>query len=223
MKIKTAISTVKHENQSFSDDSMLTDRYIWSKLLSKTLLFLKQKNDRFSLNNNNFIYTNLNCIDMELVDSIDCCKDIPACKILRSKIRIPNIAESTLSSVVKGIYNLDGTEKIDFITKNDAIKIFDSRYKPKKIKAFIDNGHLIIPFRKNPRAVAMEAFFENPLEVYMLNECKQKDYCVNFQDLEWKCPSDLQSAIIQEVQKDIFNFYNRITPDENTDKNSQSK
>jgi hypothetical protein len=223
MKISKAISTVKQENQSFSDDSMLTDRYIWSKLLSKTLHYLGQKNDRFSLNSSNFIYSTLDCIEMELVDSIDCCKDIPACKILKSKIKIPKIAESTLSSVVKGIYNLDGTERIDFITKNDVGRLFDSKYKSKKIKAFIENEYLFIPFRKNPKAVAMEAYFVDPLEVYMLNECKKKDYCVNYQDLEWKCPSTLESVIIQEVQKDIFNFYNRIIPDENTDKNSQSK
>ena len=42
-------------------------------------------------------------------------------------------------------------------------------------------------------------------------------------DLEWKCPSDLQSVVIQEVNKELSYFFNRIVVDENTDKNDQSK
>ena len=84
MKISSAISQVKTDNRSFSSDSMLTDRFIWSKIQSKTLFFMKQKNDKFNLNNNNFLYTILDCLELELVDSINCCKEIPACQILRS-------------------------------------------------------------------------------------------------------------------------------------------
>ena len=39
MKISKAVSIVKSENQAYSDDSMLTDRFIWSKIQSKTLFF----------------------------------------------------------------------------------------------------------------------------------------------------------------------------------------
>ena len=88
MKISEAISLVKSENQAFSDDSMLTDRFIWSKIQAKTLFFLKQKNDKFNLNNNNFLYSVLDCLEMELVNSIDCCKEIPSCEILKSKIKL---------------------------------------------------------------------------------------------------------------------------------------
>ena len=223
MKISKAVSIVKSENQAYSDDSMLTDRFIWSKIQSKTLFFLKQKNDKFNLNNNNFLYSVLDCVEMELVNSIDCCKEIPSCEILRSKKRLPKIAESNLSAVIKGIYNLDGTERIDFVTINDVIRISKSRYKPKGIKAFIKDGYLFIPFRKNPKAVAIEAYFEDPLEVYIANQCKDQNSCLSYQDLEWKCPSDLQSVVLQEVNKELFNFFNRVVPDENTDKNSQSK
>jgi hypothetical protein len=56
MTIKSAISIIKSDNKAFSDDSMLTNRFIWSKIQSKTLFFLKQRNDKFNLNNNNFLY-----------------------------------------------------------------------------------------------------------------------------------------------------------------------
>lgn len=224
MKISNAISTIKSENQAYSDDSMLTDRFIWSKIQSKTLFFIKQKNDKFNLNNNNFLYSVLDCIEMEVVNSIDCCKEIPSCEILRSKKRLPKIAESNLSAVIKGIYNLDGTERIDFVTINDVIRISKSRYKPKGIKAFIKDGYLFIPFRKNPKAVAIEAYFEDTLEVYNRNNCKSiKDSCLSYLDLEWKCPSDLQTVVIQEVNKELSVFYHRLIPDENTDKNEQSR
>ena len=223
MTIKSAISQVKSDNKAFSDDSMLTNRFIWSKIQSKTLFFLKQKNDKFNLNNNNFLYSILDCVDMELVNSIDCCKEIPSCEILRSVEKLPKIAESNLSAIIKGIYNLDGSERIDFVTINDVIRLSNSKYKPKGIKAFIKDEYLFIPFRKNPKAVAIEAYFENPLEVYQRNRCKEQDSCISYSDLEWRCPSDLQSVVIQEVNKELAYFFNRIVADENTDKNEQSK
>lgn len=224
MTIRTAISQVKSDNKVFSDDNMLTNRFIWAKIQSKTLFFIKQKNDRFNLNNNNFLYTVLDCVEMELVNSINCCKEIPACQILRSKERLPKIAESNLSSVIKGIYNLDNSEKIDFISINDVIRLSNSKYKPKGIKAFIKDGYLFIPFRTTPKAVAIEAYFEDTLEVYNRNNCKSiKDSCLSYLDLEWKCPSDLQTVVIQEVNKELSVFYHRLIPDENTDKNEQSR
>ncbi len=223
MNIRSAISIIKSDNKAFSDDSMLTDRFIWSKIQSKTLFFLKQRNDRFNLNNNNFLYSILDCVEMEMVSSINCCKEIPACEILRSVEKVPKIAESNLSSIIKGIYNLDGSERIDFVSINDVIRLSNSKYKPKGIKAFIKDEYLFIPFRKNPKAVAIEAYFENPLEVYQKNKCKEQDSCISYPDLEWKCPSDLQSVIIQEVNKELSYFFNRIIADENTDKNESIK
>lgn len=223
MKIKTAISTIKSDNKVFSDDSTLTNRFIWNKILSKTLFFLKQRNDKFNLNNNNFLYTTLNCVEMILVDSIDCCQEIPSCKILRSKEKLPKIAESNLSSVIKGIYNLDNSERIDFISINDVIRLSKSKYDPKGIKSFIKDGYLFIPFRKTPKAVSIEAYFENPLDVYNLNNCKNESNCVDYLETEWNCPSDLQSVILQEVNKEIFTFHHRLISDENSDKNEQSK
>jgi len=223
MTIGQAISQIKSENKVFSDDIRLTDRYIWNKIQNITLTFIKQKNDRFNLNNNNFLYTVLNCLEMELVNSIDCCKEIPACKILRSKIKIPKIAESNLSSVIKGIYTLDTSERIDFITINDVVRLSKSKYKPQGIKAFIKNDYLYIPFRDTPKAVTMEAYFENPLEILNLNSCKTPNTCVRMQDLEWKIPSDLRSAVLQEVNKELFGFDQRLVEDENTNKNSNIK
>jgi len=223
MTIKSAISIIKSDNKAFSDDSMLTNRFIWSKIQSKTLFFLKQRNDKFNLNNNNFLYSVLDCVDMEMVNSINCCKEIPACEILRSVEKLPKIAESNLASIIKGIYNLDNSERIDFVSINDVIRLTNSKYKPKGIKAFIKDEYLFIPFRKNPKAVAIEAYFENPLEVYQRNKCKEQDSCISYYDLEWKCPSDLQSVVIQEVNKELSYFFSRVIPDENTDKNESSK
>jgi len=223
MTIKSAISIIKSDNKAFSDDSMLTNRFIWSKIQSKTLFFLKQRNDKFNLNNNNFLYSVLDCVDMEMVNSINCCKEIPACEILRSVEKLPKIAESNLASIIKGIYNLDNSERIDFVSINDVIRLTNSKYKPKGIKAFIKDEYLFIPFRKNPKAVAIEAYFENPLDVYQRNKCKEQDSCISYYDLEWKCPSDLQSVVIQEVNKELSYFFSRVIPDENTDKNESSK
>jgi hypothetical protein len=224
MKIREAISIIKSDNKAFSDDTTLTNRFIWSKINSKTLLFLKQRNDKFNLNNNNFLYSILDCVEMELVNSINCCKEIPSCKILRSKKKLPKISESNLSSIIKGIYTLDSSEKIDFISINDVIRLTNSKYSTKGIKSFIKDGYLFIPFRKAPKAVMIEAFFEDPLEVFNFNTCTNNvSMCVSYLDMEWKCPSDLQTIVLQEVNKELFTFHHRLVTDENTDKNESIK
>ncbi len=223
MKIKQAISLVKSENQAFSDDTNLTDRFIWNKILTKSKLFIKQKNDSFKVTNNNFFYTTIDCLEMELVDSISCCQEIPNCKILKSKHKLPKIVESNSSSVIRGIYTLDGGKRIDLVTINDVIRLSNSRYKPNDLKAFIKNEYLFIPFKEYPKAITIEAYFEDPMEVLNLNSCNLKDTCISPYDLEWKVPSDLETVIIQEVNKELLNFFHRIIPDENTDKNNQSK
>jgi hypothetical protein len=223
--IGSAISQVKTDTKTFSSDSHLTDKYIWEKINDNGLLFLKQKNDRFNLSNSSFIYTTINCIEMCLVDSIDCCLDIPSCKILRSKKPIPKIAESNLAYAIKGIYTIDSGEKIDFVTENDIIRLSKTRYKSNGIKSFIKNDYLFIPFRKTPKAVAVSAYFQDPLEVYFFNECDKKilDYCTSYQDLEWKIPSDLRNAILMETVKSILGSYIQIPTDENTNKNENLK
>lgn len=223
--IGQAISQIKTDNKVLSIDSHISDRYVWEKINDTALLFIKQKNDRFNLNNSNFIYTTLTCVEMCLKDSIECCIDIPACKILRSKNPLPKIAESNLGSALKGIYTLDTGERLDYITENDVVRLSKQRYKPQGIKAFIKNNYLYIPFRETPKAVVVTAYFENPLEVYFANACSepQIDYCKNFQDLEWKVPSDLRNAILQETTKFILGSYQQIPTDENTNKNENLK
>ena len=71
-----------------------------------------------NLSNNNFMYTTIDCVEMELVDSINCCRNT-ACKILRNVKPIPKIVESNVSSVIKGIFNLDTSERIDLIKISD--------------------------------------------------------------------------------------------------------
>lgn len=223
MKISQAISQIKVDNRALSDDILLTDRYIWSKIKSYSMLFIKQSNDKFNLANNNFMYTTIDCVEMELVDSINCCQEIPACKILRSKEPIPKIVESNVSSVIKGIFNLDTSERIDLIKISDVVRLGKSKYKPQGIKAFIKNNYLYIPFRDSPRAVSIEALFENPEDIYDINSCRKGNTCMNIQDMPWHIPSFLETTVLQEVNKDIFNFRNRLQPDENTNKNETQK
>lgn len=223
--IGEAISQVKTDNKVLSVDSHISDRYIWKKINDTALLFLKQKNDRFNLNNSNFIYSTLNCVELCLVDSIDCCLDIPSCKILKSKKPIPKIAESNLGSAIKGIFTLDSGERLDYISESDVVRLSKGRYKPQGIKAFVKNGYLYIPFRETPKAVTITAYFEDPLEVYFFNECDESklNFCKSYQELEWKAPSDLRNSILQETTKFILGSYQQVPTDENTNKNENLK
>lgn len=222
MTIAQAISQVKSDNRAFSDDSMLTDRFIWNKIKTYTLLFTKQKSDKYNLSSDN-TYSTLDCVNMELVDSTDCCKELPSCKILRSVDRLPKIADSNNGAIMKGIFTLDSGISIDYVSILDVIRMSSSRYKPQGIKAFMKDGYLFIPFRDKPKAVSVTAFFESPEEIYLINTCKKHDTCIRIQDQDWKVSSDIQGAILQEVNKELSAIFNRLQPDENTNKSEKIK
>lgn len=216
MTYREAISQVSSDMVITSDDTLVTYRYIWNKIKDKTHYLVKQKNDKFNLNNTSNIYTTIPYIQMDFVDSIDENIGIPSCKILRSKCRLPKIMESNYSSVMKGIYSMDNSEKITLVTVNDWIRLSKSKYKnPNALYAFINDGYIYIPGREAPRAIKIEAYFENPEDIDDFYVCQgAEEGCTTFLDLEWNVPSDLRTVILTEVNKDLMTFNRRITPDE---------
>lgn len=222
MNIGQVISEIKIDQRVYSDDIVLTDRYIWNKIKNKTLLFIDQRNDKFVYNHNNSMYTPI-CIEMEETVSTDCCVDIPVCPLLKSKKKIPKIAESNKSAIIKGIFSLDKRKRFVMVSLSDWIRLKRSKYKVKDNYVFMFNGYLYSDIN-DARAFIVEAYFEDVEDVPSFTcGCEESDNCYEVRDTEWKISSDLQAYVIQEVNKEISSFYQRIPQDENTNKNSTLK
>lgn len=222
MNIRAALSEIKLDQRVLSDDLIMTDRYLWNKIKNKTLLFIDQRNDKLNYNFNNNIYTPI-CMEMEITNSTECCIDIPICPLLKSKKRIPKIAESNKSALIKGIYTLDKRNKLSMVTLNDWIRLKKSKYKSKKSYVFMFDEYLYADLDV-PQAFVIEAFFENIEELPNFTcGCEEDNNCYDVLDTEWKISSDLQAYVLQEVNKDLASFYQRIPEIENTNKNVNFK
>lgn len=89
-------------------EALLSDRFILSKLKNIALLFVKQRTDRTALWNNPSLYQIINCIPMVQVPIGECCNYQSDCSIMRSKWRLPKIAQGSDSKLlIQGLWSID--------------------------------------------------------------------------------------------------------------------
>ena len=135
-----------------------------------------------------YIIQNLNCVELEHVNPIDCCIEVPGlCQVLRTKKKIPNTIEFNFT---KGIVAVGPAE----ITKPRYILIDYSRVPyagngrttKNAIYAFLYGGYMYI-ISKNPNVnllqyITIRGLFEDPTSLGEFINCETGNSC-------WK-PSD---------------------------------
>ena len=113
MLIRDVISRVKslYNRGAASDDSRLSNRHVYSKIRSvRSLLIKRQQDKRTALSPWNIQV--IECLQLEIVDPATCdCVEIPGCKLLRSKCKIPTPlnADFAYGAIIENVSTLDGS------------------------------------------------------------------------------------------------------------------
>lgn len=164
-----------------SDDSRLTNRHIYNKLLTVRSKLIKQdleKKKKF----NSWDKQLLRCVELEKVPAYNCpCVLPPSCKtVLRSKYKIPE----PIGGKIFSITTVDKSKKIDLLEKNAVNSLLGNKYTSKKMVGFFEDEYLYIINGGDLAVVTLEAVFEDPLEIEKFNErCEGCKDCL-------ECPSD---------------------------------
>lgn len=126
-----------------------------------------------------YIIQDLGCLDLEKVDSADCCTDESDCVVLRTVRPIPSTIELHHKSLITRIGPVDKTAmKYDLIDYSRVPFIGENRFTKNKIKAYQmnNNGHiyLITPtfISKGLKKINVQGVFENPQDVASFQNCE---------------------------------------------------
>ena len=201
-----------------SDDSRLSSRFIYSKLLSVRAVLLKQlRTKKNKLNSSN--YTILNCIKLIKVDAINCpCLPVTGCKVFRSEFKIPNIIEEKDRLIIEFVSSLDNSV---IFTLSDTIKYrFSGGNRYNSNYYIYQDDYIYVYGKKLPKYIMIKAVLQNPSEVYQ-GDCEDADCvdcgCVSNYDKEFPIQSSLIEPMLEFTNKELIGMFPRMIEDLSND------
>jgi len=130
-----------------------------------------------------YVLQDLSCLELELVNPIDCCIDVPAkCEVLRTKVQIPNTIEFYFT---KGIATIGPADimmpRFVLIDYSRVPYIGHGRTTQRAIYAFLYNNYLYIT-SKNPsvnltKYITVRGIFEDPTTLKQFVSCVNGKPC----------------------------------------------
>lgn len=195
--------------REISDDSKLTNRYIYSFLKDNRSLLIKREQDKGKLYNSSAIQT-IPLIPMEDVDIADTCSVELGYMISKSKYRIPNPLDLSDGSRAIKLFTIDRGSRVDFNTIDKITGNIDRKYRYPGIVAFIENGYLYTN-KSGIEGLRGYGIWSNPEEIHDLNKCVSTDcYGVDITcygkmlEKEFNIPSYLKNICITKTIDDIL-------------------
>lgn len=202
-----------------SDDSRLSSRHIYNKLLTvRSKLITQQANKKQRISDWN--YQTIPCIEMIKVPEHDCpCIPPSGCEILRSKYRLPKPLLNLSVNLIKNVSSLGGNIFYSEVTLAEKKYKRHSRYTSNKPDYFISDGYLYLTHLKgSPRVITLTGLFEDPVEAKNFEglcskiDCPDCDKCKSPLDYEFPIDNDLIDTMIELSVKElieVFNIYGR--------------
>jgi hypothetical protein len=130
-----------------------------------------------------YVLQDLSCLELELVNPIDCCIDVPAkCQVLRTKVQIPNTIEFYFT---KGIATIGPADimmpRYVLIDYSRVPYVGHGRTTQRAVYAFLYNNYLYIT-SKNPtvsmtKYITVRGIFEDPTSLKQFVSCVSGKPC----------------------------------------------
>lgn len=135
-----------------------------------------------------YIIQELRCVELELINPIDCCFDVPpGCNVLRTKLKIPNTIEFYNSKGIVSIGSADITKpRFVLIEYSRVPYIGHGRTTHKAIYAFLYGGYIYLISKDTSylfiKYITIRGIFTDPTSLGEFMDCTTNQSC-------WK-PSD---------------------------------
>lgn len=207
-----------------SDDSRLTSRHIYNKLLttrSRLISQVAQKKQKVSQWN----YQTLPCVELIKVPAHQCpCIPPIGCDILRSKYKLPKPLSGLSGSLIQNVTSIDRSLKINEVSINALNSQKGNKYTPAKISYFIQEGYLYISTPSKIEVVSVIALFEDPIEVKQFKNLCDTDTppCVNYLEEDFPIDNDLIDALIELSVQELLQVFSQGTEDRRNDSGDES-
>lgn len=217
MTIGEAIGRVRaiYNKGAASDDSALSDRLIYAKLLSARTLLIKREIDKHR-QVSDWIVQTIKCLELEVVGQNDCPCTIPqGCKALRTKSKLPKPVQSAIGPELEYVTTMDGGvvySQTDWVKKRYKS---GNKYTSQQPDYMIKDGHMYLIHRgKLLKYITVGGVFEDPLQVVYAEGCGGGG-CVNPYKQEFPVDQHLMDGIMQFAVQELVQIFKSIPQDEN--------
>jgi hypothetical protein len=176
-----------------------------------------------------YILQNINCAELELVNPIDCCIDVPSgCKVLRTKKKIPNTIEFFYT---KGIVTIGSADilkpRISLIDYSRVPYVGHGRTTGKTVYAFLYDQYIYLISKDISytfmKYITIRGIFEDPTSLSDFTNCTNGQACWSPHDSyplnQWMWEY-MKPFIIQQLMQKAANQYDDAndSEDQKTDR-----
>lgn len=159
-----------------SDDDNFDKRQFafWIKN-TRALLLRNELNKNRTIDPN--LIQDLGCVELELADAADCCEITDGCKILRTKLEIPNTIELHNKTGITRVAPVNKlTVPFNFVSYERAIWSGNGRFNKNQVFAFILNNRIYLKVGTSDIAkyithINIQGVFENPTDAAKFHHC----------------------------------------------------
>ena len=207
-----------------SDDSRLSNRHIYSKLLSVRSRLVYQKiNKKQKLSQWSFQV--LPCVELIKAPLHECpCIPTGKCTILRTKFKLPKPVGSLNKDMIKSVTSLDGKLVLTETTFDTQKYQKGNKYTANKPTYYIKDEYLYITIEKSLEVITIIGLFDDPVEVDKYpSYCEDKDNCTeckdceSFLDKDFPIDSDLIDPMIELSLQELIEIFNNNREDQTND------
>jgi len=197
-----------------SDDSRLSNRHIYNKLLTVRSRLISQEAKK-KLRISAWNYQTLPCVELIQVPTHDCpCIPPRGCDILRSRYELPKPLSGLSNDLIKSVSSIDRDLKIDEISINALGSQKGNKFTSKKINYFIQDGYLYISTPSKLKVVSVIGLFEDPIEASKFPSycgCEGCIECVDYLEEDFPIDNYLADAVIElSLQELVVMFSQNI-------------
>lgn len=222
MTIGENISRIRVVNKLQNADVKMSDRVIYNMMITARDWLIKNEDDKKALLRMAFLFKKLEYVELIETDTIEACGIDSECLIMRSKDKLPKMVKAAFGEIIKSVTSIDGKIDLNPTTRKSFNRKLDSdNYKYNEdTYYFIENDYIYLA-NADWDAISIYGFFEDPAEIDALNSCHNKDadICTPIKEREFACPSYLVAKIVEAVNAEIMNDYNRLKEDTTVNKN----
>lgn len=225
LTIRETLSQVKVPSKAINSDSRLTNKYIYTLLKKYRDQLVKTVDSKFQLMKLDYLFQTWSCVDLEEVPSIDpCCNVGTECTIFRTKQKLPPCVTASWGPIIKRVTPIDGFTDLMQITStqwNRKLDDTNSKYD-KELYYFFQNDRIYFP-NITWKKIRIEAYFEEDINKHNKCEAEELNPCKSYLDNKFRIPKELLGPCVQMVQQEIYNFYERGTPDDDQPDKSNNR
>lgn len=198
-----------------SDDTRLSRRHIYNKLLTARTKLLELEADK-KQKISHWSYQSLPCVELEEANLYNFPLTPPkGCKILKTKYPLPKLITDLNRHLIKSVMSIDGEITYSELQERSRKYKKANKYTANKPDFFLKEGNLYITHRKGPKIISITGLFEDPVEALQYPSYCEKttEDCKSILDMEFPIESDSIDTLVKMAANELIILFSKNIED----------